>query len=350
MTAAEQQNPPSGQEAASPGPSTPTPAAPPKPYDPASDPRSQLFSFEHKVFSMEGGYFAYMKDSQEAAFHIPLGDLKGAIALPVLRMEFDLKKETKDGYLLGIVEKSLRFVREIRPNDSIPHELLDGTASWAVEEKHRAIARNRLTMQLVSWLTGGETMIVDVAQLEQLSEDVQIKVRVQEAFTKAAEKLGLGADRKQEVVDMIEKLGRELSYIEALRDRFARVQYINAQLQMLSKIYKREPNIRNEIFRMQVLIRSPLTNFTTMFTQSDAQTGEILAVLRNIGAQTKFIREMRDDLHHRLMLWDEMINLWSTTTTERSVEIEALLKETYRFLARNFAVTNDWPLAGRQGR
>src|SRR5690242_419110 len=133
MTAAEQQNPPSGPDPGSPTPSAaPAKPASDKPYDPDSDPRSQLFAFEHKVFSMDGGYFAYMKDSQEAAFHLPLGDLKGAIALPVLRMEFGLKPETKDGYLLSLIEKALRYVREIRPNDSIPHELLDGTASWTV--------------------------------------------------------------------------------------------------------------------------------------------------------------------------------------------------------------------------
>ena len=314
----------------------------------ASDDRSQTFAFEHKVFSMAGGYFAYVKDTKDAAFHIPLGDLKGAIALPILRTEFDLNPETNDGRLLGIVEKALRYVKEIRPNDSIPHELLDGTASWSVEEKHRTIARNRLTVQLVSWLTGGETVMVDLTQLEQISDDPKTKARVQEAFTKAAEKLGIGAERKQEVVDMIEKLARELSYIEALRDRYCKVQYISAQLNLLSKIYKREPGIRNEIFRMQVLIRAPVADFDSMFTQADAQTGEILAVLRNIGPQTKFIREMRDELHNRLMLWDEMINPWSAITVEQSGEMESLLKDTYRFLARNFAVSNDWPLTGRR--
>jgi len=318
------------------------------PTDPASDNRSQTFAFEHKVFSMAGGYFSYVKNTKDAAFHIPLGDLQGAIALPILRSEFDLSPETSDGKLLGIIEKALRFVREIRPNDSIPHELLDGTASWTVEEKHRTIARNRLTVQLVSWLTGGDTLMVDLTQLEQISDDPKTKARVQEAFTKAAEKLGIGAGRKQEVVDMIEKLARELSYIEALRDRYCRVQYINAQLTLLSKIYKREPGIRNEIFRMQVLIRAPVADFDSMFTQADAQTGEILAVLRNIGPQTKFIREMRDELHNRLMLWDEMINPWTAITVEQSSEMESLLKDTYRFLARNFAVSNDWPLTGRR--
>ena len=132
---------------------------------PASDDRSQAFTFEHKVFSMAGGYFAYVKNTKEPAFHLPLGDLKGAIALPTLRMEFDLTPETNDGKLLDIVDKALRYVKEIRPNDSIPHELLDGTASWTVEEKHRTIARNRLTVQLVSWLTGGDTALTGLQNL-----------------------------------------------------------------------------------------------------------------------------------------------------------------------------------------
>jgi hypothetical protein len=313
------------------------------------DDRSRTFAFEHKLFAVEGGYFAPVKDTLEPAFHLPLGDLKGAVTLPTLRVEFGIAKESRDGQLLDIVERGLRYVKEIRPNDSIPHELLDGTASWSVEERHKVIARHRLTMQLVSWMTGGESVIHDMLKLEQLADDPQTKQRVQEAFRRAAEKLGYGPERKQEVVDMIDVLARELSYIEALRDRYARIQYINTQLNFLSNLYKRDTSIRNEIFRMQALIRTPIANFDTMFNQCDAQTGEILAVLRNIAAQTKFIRDMRDELHHRMMLWDELIAKWDAITVDRSIEIEALLKETYRFLARNFALKSDWPLTTRPG-
>src|SRR5688500_12812168 len=96
------------------------------------DDRSRTFAFEHKLFAVPGGYFAPVKDTLEPAFHLPLGDLQGAVTLPTLRAEFAIAKESKDGQLLDIVERSLRFVKEIRPNDSIPHELLDGSASWAV--------------------------------------------------------------------------------------------------------------------------------------------------------------------------------------------------------------------------
>lgn len=312
------------------------------------DDRSRIFAFEHKVFTVEGGFFAPIKSTGEPAFHIPLGDLKGAIPLETLRYEFDLAPDSVDGRLLGIVEKSLRFVKEIRPLDSIPHELLDGTASWSVEPRHWEIARNRLTVQLVSWLTGGETVIVDLVQLEQIAEDPKTKERVNEAFTQAAEKLGLGKDRREEVVNLVESLARELAYIEALRDRYGLVRQMQRNLEILSNLYRRDQGIRNDIFRMQALIKTPVVNFESMFNQTDAQTGEILAALRNIQPQVKFIREMRDELHFRLMLWDEMIARWGETPVDRTPEIEALLKETYRFLARHFSAAVDWPLASRR--
>src|SRR3954452_9734594 len=94
-------------------PFTPATGAQPA-AEPTPDERSQTFAFEHKVFSMAGGYFSYVKNTQEAAFHLPLGDLQGAIALPTLRAEFDLSPETSDGKLLDIVEKSLRYAIPLR--------------------------------------------------------------------------------------------------------------------------------------------------------------------------------------------------------------------------------------------
>lgn len=315
---------------------------------PPADDRSRVFAFQHKLFTVDGGYFAIQKSTGEAAFHVPLGDLKGAIPLSTLRYEFRVNENSADGRLLDVVEKSLRYVKEIRPYDSIPHELLDGTASWSVEERHRRIAHNRLTVQLASWLTGGESVIQDAVRLEQVAQDPETKRRVQEAFTRLAEKAGFGKERRQEVVDMIDAIARELSYVEALRDRYARVRYIGAQLAVLNGLYRRDGGIRDEIFRMQVLIRSPLANFDNMFGQVDAQTGEILSVVKNLKAQIRFIREMRDELHFRLMLWDDLTDSWTGIPVEKSSEVELLLKETYRFLARHFGQAVEWPLASRR--
>jgi len=53
------------------------------------------------------------------------------------------------------------------------------------------------------------------------------------------------------------------------------------------------------------------------------------------------------------MLWDEMIVKFSTIQVDRSPDNEALMKELYRFLARNFIVEKPWELVSsafaRQG-
>lgn len=309
--------------------------------------RSTVFAFEHKVFSIPSCFFALTQDRREPALFMPLGDLRGAVSLATLRTEFGIKPDSPDGALLEIIGRSLRYVREIRPGDSIPRELLDGSASWTVEERHRAVARSRVTVRLVSWLTGSDSGEMDIAELQRLADDPETKTRVQEATIRMAEKLGLGAGRRQEVLTRIEDLVRELAYIEALRDRFRFVQEINGKLRQFVQIYRRDVSIREEIQRMQILMRRPLSDLETMFAQADAQTGEIFSVMRNFAAQVKFVRDVRDDLHSGLMQWDGLIDKWQGQAIEGTVEAEALLKETYRFLARNFIKVNDWPMAGK---
>src|SRR3546814_13852102 len=71
---------------------------------------------------VEGSYFAHSRDTKETVFHVPLGDIKGVLALEVLRTEFGIEPDSLDGQLLGIIERCLRFVKEIRPTDSIPRK------------------------------------------------------------------------------------------------------------------------------------------------------------------------------------------------------------------------------------
>jgi hypothetical protein len=115
--------------------------------------RSTHFAFQHKVFSIKDAVFR-LSQTEEPLFRVELGDLKCGVSVPSLRNEFGIKPESDDGKLLGLIEKALRFVKEIRPGDSIPKELLDGSCSWSVEDRHRKLAHNRMTVQLVSWLSG----------------------------------------------------------------------------------------------------------------------------------------------------------------------------------------------------
>ena len=208
---------------------------------------STRFAFEHKVFSVDGCYFAADRDGDKPKFLLPMGEEMAAIALGSLRQEFGLAEDSSDGQLLEIVAKSLKHVREIRPNDSIPQELLDGSASWSVEERHRVAAHARIKIQLATLLSGREDQVIDSDQIEQLVDDPDIKRRVKKAFGLVAEKLGLPPENKQEVINKIQQIGHELSFIEGLRERFTSITDIPPKIERLSKFYGNQTTTREEL-------------------------------------------------------------------------------------------------------
>jgi len=305
-------------------------------------PRSTHFRFDHKVFALKGARFAPTLDTLEAALHVMLGDLQVAITLPALRQEFGIKVDSDDGELLLVVERSLRFVKEIRPNDSIPREILDGTASWSVEERHRVIAKGRLSLQIASWRTGEEVVVVDPLSLEQLVEDPLTRQRVDQAMGEIAEKIGMGRERKSEIADRIDELARELSYIEALRERYMAVREIMGKLSELVRVYRGDRTVTQEISRVRTLLLRPLDQFESLFAQCDAMTGEIVSVLKKFEAQVEFVRDVRDDLHAKLMNWDDLIEVWKSIEIAKGERAEKAIKQIYRFAARNFPQHQDW--------
>jgi hypothetical protein len=311
--------------------------------------RSTHFAFEHKVFGIKDAVFK-LSSSEEPLFHVDLGDLKCGVSLTSLRNEFSIKPDSDDGKLLALIEKALRYVKEIRPGDSIPKELLDGSCSWSVEDRHRKLAHNRLTVQLASWLSGGQSDITDAAKLEQLASDPETKQRVQTAFAEAAEKIGLGRERAAEVIDRFETLARELAYIEALRERFQHVRMIMVRLSEMSQIYKPERAIMEELVRVQMLMRNPDGEFQNDFGLIDAHTCEILTMLKKIDMQIAFIRSNRDDLHYKLMKWDDLIAKWESTKIEKSEVLESLMRATYRFVAQHYPQRSNWQLQNKRRR
>ncbi|MDB5408584.1 MAG: hypothetical protein JWL84_3496 [Rhodospirillales bacterium] len=303
---------------------------------------STHFAFQHKIFSVDRAYFSLTHDSREPVFHVPLGDLNAALTLPTLRFEFSIAPDSGDGKLLDLIEKSLRYVKEIRPQDSIPCELLDGSASWCVEARHRQIAQSRLAVQLSAWVNKEEVVITDVSQLEQLADDPATKTRVQKAIAEIAERIGIGYDRRQEVVDKIDLFARELAYIEALRELQGGVRMIFGNLTKLAKVYVKEKSVTEDIVRVLQLLRAPIADLDATFALVDAQTADIMSILKNYDSQANYVREVRDDLHFRLRDWHGLSDKWAVQELIRSSESEALIKETYRFAAHNFPQQQSW--------
>jgi hypothetical protein len=313
------------------------------PFDPSERNRSTHFMFEHAVFRAPQTRFTLASDGTPSMM-LRLADFDAVVPIRSLGSEFALE-ENGDAQLLELVIAGLKHVRTIRPGDSIPCEILDGTASWSVEDRHLEIAQGRITLQISSWLTGQERVISDQLSLMQLADDPTIKARVNEAFGEIAVKLGMPRERKQDVVDRIDLLVRELSYIEALRERFrATLLVIQDKILMFMKIYRRDRSIEEEFGRIENLMRRPVNEITGIFEQIDAQCGEIISLLRNLDRQISFIRDSRDELHTRMMQWDDIVPKWLAISVERSSENELAMKELYRFLARNFIIEKQWQL------
>lgn len=300
------------------------------------------FAFEHQVFAVKDAVFALSPSTGEPCYNVPLGDMRASLPIDTVTGSFGIGKNSTDAQLLDIVKSSLKFVKEIRPGDSIPSEILDGTASWKVEPHHRDIARARISVQLTAWMTGKHLDSVDAAELETIAANPETKKRVQEALDVMAEKLGLTGDGKKDVVNRFEELAREMSYIEALRERFSKIQRLYANFNLLGGIYKRERSVQEDVVRVRALMKKPVEGIAASFEELDANTGEIMNTMRKFAAQVRYIRGMRDDFHQRFMRWDDLIAKWDGVPLEQSPVLDRLVRTTYQFVARHFPQTNDW--------
>lgn len=306
--------------------------------------RSTHFVFTHKLFSAKGGYFGMSPTTDEPVFNFSMGELNASLTLPTLAREFDLTPETDDGRLLAIIAKSLRFVKQIRPGDSIPREMLDGSCSWSVEPHHHEIARARLSVYLAAWVTGEDASTKEPELLQKIAQDPETQQRVNKALAELADKLGYGRENKDRVLDNLETVARELAYIEALRERHGKLKAMERKIVEAGKLYRRERNVADDIQRVQVLLKAPLGEFPGIFTMVDWQTAEVTTLLRQVNQRIASIRSMRDDLHVRFMKWEEMIKLWDPIHAERGEALESALRATYRFLAHRFPLRSDWTL------
>ncbi len=303
---------------------------------------STHFNFEHKIFSVPDAYFSRPSPRDPAVLNVPLGGYWGRIPLSTVCQQFEIDPNGKDAQLLQTVELGLNHMREIRPGDNIPREILDGSASWSIEPRHLETAKARLTLQMVAWMTGEEVVVLDLSMLEQVAADPETKRKAQEAFGEAAEQLGIGRENKERVVGMVDKLAREISYIEALREYFYHVNRISKNIDRLVSLYAAEREVVESLNRCRNLIRDPVRNYNNEFDQIDAQSGEVIGALKNLDRQITFIRESRDRLHSASMLWSEMVESWKDIMLEKGAPVESMIKQTYVFLAQNFMIERSW--------
>lgn len=295
------------------------------------------FVFDNKMFNVPGAVFAMSKDTKEPAFYFPMGANMGCVPLNVLRREFNLQQFPGDAKLVSLVEQSLKYVKEIRPNDSIPKEILDGSASWRVSETNRMVAEAKLYARLVSWITGRPIPLDDIGALLRLIEQGNIEEQARAAAVRIADDLEITANQQTEVMGRVKNIARETAYIEALKEFFETMLSIQKKIDEFVKLHKRDSFVVEELLRMQMLIKAPINDVHTAFKSLDMRMTDIITLLREPRSTVEFIRHIRDGVHRRLLEWDDMIKAWTPIQVVRKDQHIKLFKETYRFLAQNYA-------------
>jgi hypothetical protein len=239
----------------------------------------------------------------------------------------------------------LDFVRGLRPGDSLPSEVLTGEPSWDITEEHRKVASQRLTMQLVTWLTGKEVVCSEPGSLQELTSAPETAERIRRALREASDQLGL-EDGEGEVVNRIERLVEELAYVEALREMFQDVRAIKEECDEILRDHARETSIVDLATPVLRLIERAVADFESSFRRIDEQTSEIVPSIRDVDEHCASLSAERNALYVRLRPWHDVLDLWSAGNGgETPFGIADLLRATYRFLAPRYMEFYEWVLA-----
>jgi hypothetical protein len=300
-------------------------------------PRNTHFDFHARVFQAPGAHFTLKDKPKKAMFAVDMGTGAGYISLKDLRRTFFIEKGSHDDRLIDRAEAGLHFVPDIRPGDEIPNEILNGTASWTVARRHKQIARDRLQVQLLSWMSGKPISYGGQDDLKKIMDDDSNKKALKDAFTKAAVALGIDPTQSEKVLDRIESLAREICYVEALRERAQELLKIRANLESLVKVYSGDQRASADLGRIKLLMVKGIAETDAVFNNIDAETADVMSALMAIDDIIRAVRKARDDMHFILMEWDPVIARWQNLQMARSQEIDKAMSETYKFLAQRFS-------------
>lgn len=305
-----------------------------------------VVKLEHSFFKVFNDPYFKISDPPEEkpVLCATLGEQ--AVLLPLSGIVRELELEAGDPLqvMLETIVKSLQFVAALRPGDEIPAEVRTGEASWEAGADHLEIARQRLTMQLVTWVSGRETMITDPIELQQLFDDPATKQKISDSFSEAAEQLGV--EGQEEVANMVEGFAVELSYVEALRERYGHIRELFKKITVVRQSYLDQNSIIDLVDPVLRLLKKPVADFQTSFDLIDARTSEIMTVLNKLDTQRDYVRELRNELYIRFEAWQEIVEPWRNVDPvyPQDFNIANALSDLYQFLAQRYMEADQWVL------
>ena len=307
-----------------------------------ADPRR--CELENRAFKVLGEpLFVRGQAGGDVMMRVHLGDTQALVPLATIQREAGIAEDSADGRMIVQIRRSLAFVQFLHLGDDLPPEVLTGEASWTAGEAFCQLALAKLQYGLVRNFGSSEEDLsqVDGQTLIACVNDPAFKAQVSNAFRRSAEMLGLPDG--DAVLDLMAQLAHELSFVEALRAQMLQgVEALAARLGRL-KFRGRGDSQRQEMLaQTRRMIDRAIPKMRERFTDIDAQTGEVVAVLRQAAAQTVFIRNRRDELYMAYQGWKDLLAKWNACTARSLDECWTLTEETYRFLAPRFMAYQEW--------
>jgi len=299
----------------------------------------------HRGFAMFGEpLFRRAETDSTPVMVVTLGERLVSLPLRSLQREFAIEDDTPDGRMLGLIAEAMDFVSILRIGDALPSEVCTGEASWEPDASHLALVSTRLRVQLVAWLNVGssaEQPELSAEALLRLADEPVMRRQVQDALDHASTALGVGSQAA--VVELLEDLAHELAFIEALRDRLLRpIQVTVQKIEQLVRARRGDGSQMETVTQVRRLIGLALKDLTRRFDELDAQTGEVMATLRNANSQRSFIRTNRDWLYRTQRAWQPILSEWESVQAGSDEGSRALLTLTYRFLAPRYMPVTEW--------
>jgi len=319
----------------------------------ATDGSDIVVAFQSSFFTkLNAAYFRIAESSGDPVLMVEYGEQFVALPLPGIRRELGLAADAPDSKMLDMVVKALSFVNVISMGDPLPSEIITGKASWALTPQHAQIAYQRMAIKLIAWMTGGKADAPTSAEdIVKQFQDPDTRKKIADAFSQAAEALGLGRDRREEVTTYLETLAQELGYIEALREKFTRIVKIGRRLKDMADQAKKSLRVADVISQGAQLIRPAVEQFVGLFKEADAITADIMGVLKNLDASIAAIRTHRDDIYQRMTPWNDLLEGWEKCKEmEICGETTQLAARTVRMLAPRFMPSKEWELRFKEDK
>lgn len=305
-------------------------------------PETVVFDFKHRLFSLDGCVFRKAQGSEQVALYVPMGDVVAALPVHQIHLEFEIPKESDDHRLMSLAGQALQYVKQVYPGDSIPREVITGKAPWMVDEKYLKQAQAWVSMLVVAWKTGEDTASMKRKDMLERAATPETKVILEQAYPEIAKAVAPDEPRPDQAKELLEKLAQELSYIEALREKFLDIRRMQTKLKGTSSAYQSEKAVAEQITRCNSMFEAPTRSFYEKFAELDTYVVDLTSILKHFDAQVNFIRGERDAFRQIHQLWEPLLERWEKYPGGRSENGEELIRDTYRFAAQHYMRTADW--------